>query len=142
MQHGDVMSGTGIAAPPGAVAFAVELPDGTVGVLGWMAMDKFEWWQRTATLREGCRYVFAFPGTQWQPIETAPRDSRKILVGGLNVHGEWRTHLAWWRLPYEGAPDEQCSWCYDKDLTLLDASIHSCGATHWMPLPPPPETAP
>lgn len=75
----------------------------------------------------------------WQPIETAPRDSRKILVGSFNVYGEWRTYLAWWRLPYEGAPSKQCSWCYDKDGTLLDASIHSCGATHWMPLPAAPE---
>lgn len=76
---------------------------------------------------------------QWQPIETAPRDSRKVLVGSFNVYGEWRTYMAWWRLPYEGAPDNQCSWCYDKDGTLLDASIHSCGATHWQPLHASPE---
>lgn len=76
---------------------------------------------------------------QWQPIETAPRDSSKVLVGSFNVYGEWRTYMAWWRLPYEGAPDKQCSWCYEKDGTLLDASIHSCGATHWQPLPASPE---
>lgn len=69
------MSGTVIAEmtpPPGAVAFAVELADGTIGVLGWTAMDKFDWWQRTATLRDGCRYVFAFPAPQWRPITEAP----------------------------------------------------------------------
>ena len=78
--------------------------------------------------------------SEWQPIETAPRDSSRILVAYKNAYGEWRIHEAWWKLPYELAPDIQCWWCFDGDVTLLDSSIHDgLGATHWMPLPEPPE---
>ena len=57
---------------------------------------------------------------EWQPIETAPKDGRKILVFG----GRYKTvSLAeadggWWR-----------------SFRLPDTT-----PTHWMPLPPPPET--
>ncbi len=80
------------------------------------------------------------PQEAWRPIETAPRDSSRVLVAGKNSMGEWRVCEAWWRLPYENAPADQCWWCYDKDGTLLDASIYEGkGATHWMPLPEPPQ---
>lgn len=73
---------------------------------------------------------------EWQPIETAPRDSRRVLIASKNISGEWRVREAWWRLPYEGAPDTQCWWSFDGDKMILDASIHGgIGAMHWMPLP-------
>ena len=75
---------------------------------------------------------------EWQPIETAPRDSRSVLVAYNNLFKEWKIYKAWWRLPYESAPDKECYWCYDGNMTLLDASVHRLGATHWMPLPEPP----
>ena len=49
---------------------------------------------------------------------------------------------AWWRIPYEAAPDEQGWWCYDKDSVMLSADVHGMGATHWMPLPPSPGPEP
>ncbi len=59
---------------------------------------------------------------EWMPIETAPRDGRRILIIG-GIWTEPEVALAdggWWaRRKQEGA----------KHL-----------ATHWMPLPPPPST--
>ena len=76
---------------------------------------------------------------KWQPIDTAPRDSSRVLVANKNSYGEWRVHEAWWAIPYDGAPQEYGWWCHDGDGCLLDDSIHPCGATHWMPLPSPPK---
>ena len=79
---------------------------------------------------------------QWRPIETAPRNSSPVLVANKNSCGEWRVRSAWWRLPYEGAPMDRCSWCYGSaNEILLDKSVHGIGATHWMPLPEPPTEA-
>ncbi len=79
--------------------------------------------------------------TGWQDISTAPRDSSRILVAYKTYDGEWRVREVWWRLPYEGAPNEQCWWCHGDTGTLLDSSIHTgLGATHWQPLPAPPKS--
>lgn len=47
--------------PEGAVAFTIEMADGTMGIIDWTSMDRLAWWQRNFTLREGERYVFAVP---------------------------------------------------------------------------------
>ena len=63
--------------------------------------------------------------SEWQPIETAPRDGTDILVGYTTgeiciLHFDAAT-FAWWdHLGAYEFPDP----------------------THWMPLPPPPETTP
>lgn len=75
----------------------------------------------------------------WQPIETAPRDATSILVAYKCEIRGWRVKEAWWTTPWEGAPQEQCSWRYDGNKVLLDKSVHGLGTTHWMPLPQPPE---
>jgi hypothetical protein len=66
----------------------------------------------------------ALEATQWQPIETAPKDGRVILVYGGIAHwyfnndgGEWRT------LTGEQWPGKRINWL----------------VTHWMPLPAKPE---
>lgn len=77
---------------------------------------------------------------EWLDISSAPRDSSRVLVAYKNSYDEWRVHEAWWKRPYEGAADKQCSWCIKGDSVLLDASIHDgLGATHWQPLPSPPK---
>jgi len=83
--------------------------------------------------------------SMWQPIETAPRDSRRLLVYYPSEFPDARTVFeAWWRMPYEGAPPEQCWWCYDGNKTMLSVDVHRTldgkpiGATLWMPLPAPP----
>lgn len=56
---------------------------------------------------------------EWQPIETAPKDGRDILV----MDGDWLT-IGWW------SGEE---WCrQDLHLSLSNP-------THWMPLPEPPK---
>ena len=53
----------------------------------------------------------------WQPIETAPKDGRPIIVtDGAAVYGS-----AWW---------------HGRDSVWLDCD--GCTPTHWMPLPAPP----
>lgn len=69
----------------------------------------------------------------WQPIETAPRDGTRILVFAPGARRAVRE--VWWRIPYDGAALRKGWWCYDGIGTLLDASVHHLGATHWMPLP-------
>ena len=65
----------------------------------------------------------------WQPIETAPKDGRWVLVCG----GNWRVIMAWYALnpridrAYWKVSDE---W---DDYELADDQ-----PTHWMPLPEPP----
>ena len=61
--------------------------------------------------------------TDWQPIETAPKDGTFILVA---VPGDVKTHimLVWW---VDG-------WCWDMTNTPIVGT-----PTHWMPLPASPE---
>lgn len=74
--------------------------------------------------------------SDWQPIETAPKDETLILLFGKERYGEcydldevviqigyWSTwHSGQWRLELFG-PNEDTLWFIP---------------THWMPLPPPP----
>ncbi len=58
--------------------------------------------------------------TDWQPINTAPKDGTYVLVYGRHEGvriGKWETLFDDWEAPYEGG--------------LLEP-------THWMPLPDPP----
>ena len=63
----------------------------------------------------------------WQPIETAPKDGRKIL--GFNssllaiVIAEWDGALGW----------------YVDKYSLDGLSFEDTLLTHWMPLPNPPK---
>lgn len=64
--------------------------------------------------------------SEWQPIETAPQDGTRILLCDdrckpfPTLLGRW-CHGAWW-----------------SDATNSGASIVWSDATHWMPLPAPP----
>ena len=64
--------------------------------------------------------------TEWQPIETAPKDDyQEILV----FHNGGITIARWY--------EENQEWVYQHELLSLD-SVAS--PTHWMPLPEPPTT--
>lgn len=65
--------------------------------------------------------------SEWQPIETAPKDGQSLLVwcpirnrGGRATVAYWDDY---WSLTHPGG------WAEDDD----------CDPTHWMPLPAPPK---
>jgi hypothetical protein len=134
------MSGTVIAVavpPPGAVAFAVELADGTIGALGWMAMDQFDRWQRSHSLREGCRYVFAFPGPHWRPIAEAPEVAGDFFFcrvawgppGDMSTADAMRWQGRWFAASVFHAPGAARRFCFLE---------HEVFPTHYMRHAPPP----
>lgn len=81
--------------------------------------------------------------SDWQPIETAPRQFGHLLIYIPDSLQPVRE--AWWKMPYEGARPEQCSWETMRG-TCLSADVHRAldgtplGATHWMHLPDPPQS--
>lgn len=66
----------------------------------------------------------------WLPIETAPRDA--VILLGYAPHprmvGERRVYEGRWH-------EEQQTW------TSVNGFLVHTGATHWQPLPAPPESA-
>lgn len=78
--------------------------------------------------------------SEWQPIETAPKDGTSVLIIGA----AWREPvISRWYVHYlHGKPDprrppewEQQDMC--GGFGSYNGPIHP---THWMPLPEPPET--
>jgi hypothetical protein len=64
--------------------------------------------------------------TDWQPIESAPRDGTPLLVG---VAGDdYYPRTAWW-------DDEAGAWLVNERPRVCMLVT----PTHWMPLPEPPE---
>jgi hypothetical protein len=69
--------------------------------------------------------------TEWQPIETAPKDNTVLLLCSMEYPenpfidvGYWETY-AWW-----SGPKEEPCWVW----SLLEGK-----PTHWMSLPEPPK---
>lgn len=82
---------------------------------------------------------------QWQPIETAPKDGRTLLLGCFNSHGKWRTMRGEWMseeyiAEYWEEPDGVEPGWFETAVEAED--IPNCWRiepTHWMPLPAPPK---
>lgn len=74
---------------------------------------------------------------KWMPIETAPTDGTPVLI--YRPDSDRRKVLeAFWAIEYEGAPDGYWMTPFGplgRGYIVLPQSV-----THWMPLPPPPET--
>ncbi len=77
--------------------------------------------------------------TDWQPIETAPKDGTVILIFRDGVHyireGSRTVHPARWM----GELDPAYPWqvlCADYGADYLPAAR---SITHWMPMPEPPK---
>jgi hypothetical protein len=66
----------------------------------------------------------------WQPIETAPRDGTVFLAAYKLGHGPWVGVMQWQFFSEKKDDGRFYSW---TQLT----ETHK--ATHWMPLPEPPE---
>jgi hypothetical protein len=63
--------------------------------------------------------------TEWQPIDTAPRDTQILLFvppSGVYIGEGWTDHTR----------DEKPAYFYDLEVGEIQP-------THWMPLPAPPK---
>lgn len=81
----------------------------------------------------------------WQPIETAPKDGRTLLLGYYNSHGNWRTMRGQWMSEtyiaehWEDPGDEQPGW-FETSVEADDMpNCWRIEPTHWMPLPAAPD---
>ena len=81
---------------------------------------------------------------EWQPIDTAPKDGRTILLGRYNSLNKWRTMRGQWfsasTIAEEWEDDECEEGWYETSVESDD--IPNCWATnpsHWMPLPEQPK---
>jgi hypothetical protein len=96
--------------------------------------------------------------TDWQPIETAPKDGTPILLWDPSMGGR-EHHMPYDALPNGGSyttDDPRLKWYDDRRYAIgywrpwaiEGKTKHPWGnrnsswpePTHWMPLPPPPET--
>jgi len=66
--------------------------------------------------------------SEWQLIETAPRDGTTILIGWFYLPGQYSIHTAMWH-------QTEKAWCGVHTLFTRDPGNQP---THWMPLPSPP----
>lgn len=66
--------------------------------------------------------------TEWQPIETVPKDGTTVLFG---FAGKKHFSLVYWNLEREAWFSQNNGYCLSHDLS----------ATHWLPVPPPPEVS-
>ena len=69
----------------------------------------------------------AAPG--WQPIETAPKDGTRLILGFALAESSWVGE------GYYHVGD--CNW-YEANTDPTDSWSDSCSPTHWRPLPAPP----
>lgn len=83
---------------------------------------------------------------QWQPIETAPKDGRKVILFYRNSHNRPRTVMARWLTDEQAAETDadgvglEGGWyeCIDNWGDYTEVAIHEGEPDHWMPLPAPP----
>ena len=77
----------------------------------------------------------AQPMSEWQPIETAPKDGVVVILGRWMdefgfVHGYGH---------FEGRPSAFVSGWITHGFDPVMSNLGLASPTHWMPLPPPPE---
>ena len=63
----------------------------------------------------------------WQPIETAPKDGRWVLLCTITEDGDYNCYPEAFRY-------EKGEW-----YSAIDGSAITTKFTHWMPLPEPPK---
>lgn len=94
-------------------------------------------------LREALAEQPAAEPVAWQPIETAPKDGRKVILFYLNSHNKARTVMARWLTDEEAAETDgdgvglENGWyeCIDNWGDYTEVAIHEGDPSHWMHLP-------
>lgn len=112
------------------------------------AIDHFDDVDKTTAAIAALRERLAQPGLDagWQPIETAPKTGKKVILFYLNRNNFPRTVMARWLTDEQAAEtDTDCvglegGWyeCIDNWDDYTEVAIHEGEPTHWMPLPPAP----
>lgn len=84
----------------------------------------------------------------WQPIESAPKDGKHVIVAYQNSFGKWRRVIAFYvqegTLEANDDMEEEYAppgW-YEYGDVAEAYYFTDCPPTHWMPLPAPPTAAP
>lgn len=74
----------------------------------------------------------------WQPIETAPKDGRDVILALVNTRGHSESPaLAYWNDEDRSTDHYQSGW---YESTFSDCTYRvKFTPTHWMPIPEPPE---
>ena len=74
----------------------------------------------------------------WQPIATAPKDGREIIVG-YDCATVWIVHCAFWREWenwMQSSPEKETGWWSYVENSISQHKLEGCNApTHWMPMP-------
>ena len=75
---------------------------------------------------------------EWQPIETAPKDGRDIIVMYMHIDTQI-VHAAYFGSEADGyEPGEVGWWTYEYSEVSRLKLDDWMAPTHWMPLPPAP----
>jgi len=77
--------------------------------------------------------------SEWQPIETAPRDGTVIVLYSKKIP-YCTNHMAvgfWSEIPDS---EFYVGWAIGMSRGFVDMDEQVDEVTHWMPLPPPPPT--
>lgn len=92
----------------------------------WLNNDRAGvWWtdQQRNSMQGDTEYIRADLVPQWQPIETAPKDGDALVYHPSD----------WWNVVDLGN-----DVCRNGQREFYNGDVY-CHATHWMPLPEPPE---
>lgn len=84
--------------------------------------------------------------SDWQPIETAPKDGEPILIGWQDETHGWQTRCAWWDERFapdwdketDGVNDYRPAWTDGRVMSFNYEETYEYTPTHWQPLPEPP----
>lgn len=78
--------------------------------------------------------------SEWQPIETAPKDGSSVLLAVATDDGRAVAGEGW----YRDNDDSDMGWWWANESPgdyYAEAIEPRWRITHWMPLPAPPESA-
>lgn len=80
----------------------------------------------------------------WQPIESAPKDGRTLLLGYFNPLNKWRTVRGQWFTDeeigeWENGEDFESGWYETPENMDEPPNCFLIAPAHWMPLPSPPK---
>ena len=82
--------------------------------------------------------------TEWQPIETAPKDGSRVLICGSGGEIDIASYTEQWSVRdyfVRHAKDDDVYKTVKEECGYWETDV-AFNPTHWMPLPRPPESLP